>query len=79
MIYGITANSETVLKIDPTDDTVSTFGSLSSDAGKWNGGVLAPNGVIYEIPTNSVTVLRIGGGFDDVPLDYCLSRHFNKF
>jgi len=24
-------------------------------------------------------VLRIGDSFDDVPLDFCLSRHFNKY
>jgi len=79
MIYGITKNSTAVLKIDPTNDTVSTFGSLSGDTDKWMGGVLAPNGVIYGIPHTSTTVLRLLGGFDDVQLDCCLSRHFNKF
>ena len=35
-----------------------TFGSLSGTA-KWFGGVLAPNGKIYGIPTNSTQVLEI--------------------
>lgn len=38
--------------------TVSEFGDFS-DATKWNGGVLAPNGKIYGIPYNSTTVLEI--------------------
>jgi hypothetical protein len=124
MIYGIPVDSTTVLKIDPTTDTATTFGSLSANTYKWMGGVLAPNGLIYSIPNSnsvvatliidpttdtattfvtpggsyyyagcvvapngciyaipyySTTILKIGGsGFDDVPLDFCLSRHFNK-
>jgi len=58
MIYGIPLNSAPVLKIDPTTDTASTFGSLSG-TNKWAGGVLAPNGMIYGIPINSTTVLKI--------------------
>ena len=37
---------------------VSTFGSLAGD-GKWQGGVLAPNGKIYGISYDSTTVLEI--------------------
>ena len=37
---------------------ISTFGSLSG-AGKWSGGVLAPNGKIYGIPFHSTEVLEI--------------------
>jgi hypothetical protein len=48
-----------VLKIDPTDDSVSTFGSLSGDSLKWLGGGLAPNGQIYGIPFSGTTVLKI--------------------
>jgi hypothetical protein len=57
-IYGIPYNSTTVLEIDPSTKTTSTFGSLSGTA-KWYGGVLAPNGKIYGIPLNSTTVLEI--------------------
>jgi len=38
---------------------IDTFGSLGSDSGKWEGGVLAPNGKIYGIPHNSTAVLEI--------------------
>jgi hypothetical protein len=58
MLYCIPRDSTSVLKINPTNDTVSTFGSLSGSL-KWLGGVLAPNGMIYGIPTNSTTVLKI--------------------
>jgi hypothetical protein len=57
-IYGIPFYSTTVLCIDPSNNTVSTFGSLTG-SGKWIGGVLAPNGKIYGIPLESTTVLCI--------------------
>jgi len=78
MIYGIPYTSATTLKIDPTTDTATTFGSLGGSY-YYAGGLVAPNGYIYGIPYNSSQVLKIGSGFDDVPLDFCLSRHFNKF
>lgn len=58
-IYGIPANATTILKIDPTTDTVSTFGSLSSATGKWIGGMLGLDGKIYCIPSNASTILVI--------------------
>jgi hypothetical protein len=77
MIYGLPYNSTTVLKIDPATNTVTMFGSLTG-SNKWQGGVVAPNGVCYGIPQNSPTVLKIGGPVD-LPMDWVLSRHFNKF
>jgi len=59
-------------------DTAATFGSAEGSSA-WIGGVLAQNGVIYGIPFNSTAVLRIGGICDDVQLDFCVSRFFNKF
>ena len=41
-----------------TNQKTGVFGSLSG-TGKWMGGVLAPNGMIYGVPRNSTTVLRI--------------------
>jgi len=38
--------------------TTNSFGSLSG-AGKWFGGVLAPNGKIYGIPFNNTKILEI--------------------
>ena len=41
-----------------TNQVTDTFGSLSG-TGKWKGGVLAPNGMIYGILHNSTEVLKI--------------------
>ena len=57
-IYGIPRDSTSVLCIDPSDNSITTFGSLSG-TDKWLGGVLAPNGKIYGIPYNSTTILCI--------------------
>lgn len=57
-IYGIPYNATSVLKIDTSDDTVSTFGSVSGVTKYW-GGVLAPNGNIYCIPLDATNVLKI--------------------
>ncbi len=57
-IYGIPHNSTTVLEINPSVNTVTTFGSLAG-SGKWSGGVLAPNGKIYGIPFSSSSILEI--------------------
>ena len=46
-------------------ESTSTFGSLSG-SDKWIGGVLAPNGMIYGIPLNSTTVLKIDPTTDTV-------------
>jgi hypothetical protein len=61
----LTIGSQTIngaiLKIDPTTDTATTFGSLPSATTTlgWFGGVLTPNGSIYCIPHSSTTVLKI--------------------
>jgi len=46
-------------------DAVSTFGSLTGTA-KWYGGVLAPNELIYGIPADSTTILKINPTNDTV-------------
>ena len=38
--------------------SISTFGSLAVDGGKWWGGVLASNGKIYCIPYLINTILN---------------------
>jgi len=58
-IYAMPYNSTQVLEIDPETQNVTLFGSLSSDNGKWAGGVLAPNGKIYGIPFSSTQILEI--------------------
>jgi hypothetical protein len=53
-----TLDATSILVIDPTNDTTTTFGSLNK---VWAGGVLAPNGKIYFIPSYplSTTVLLV--------------------
>ncbi|HOJ96851.1 MAG TPA: hypothetical protein PK024_08470, partial [Methanospirillum sp.] len=65
------------LKIDPLNDSVSTFGSLTGNW-KWVGGVLASNGCIYGIPFESTSILKIGTNIPFVDPNFPLSRYFNK-
>ena len=65
---------------DPSDIAYSgctLFGSLSG-TGKWYGGVLAPNGKIYVIPSNSTQVLEIDGVSNGKHW-WALSKYTNKF
>ena len=59
----ITALSDWTDASNGSTDTATTFGSLSG-TGKWLGGVLAPNGMIYGMPFNSTTVLKIDPSID---------------
>ncbi len=63
-IYGIPRTSSSVLKIDPSTDSVSLFGSVGAGGEKWWGGVLAPNGKIYGIPASDSNVLVINPAND---------------
>ena len=69
-----------VLIIDPEKKTAdrSTLG-VPAGAGKWIGGVLAPDGRIYAIPRSADNVMIIDPGAD-APLceSVVLSAHFNK-
>jgi hypothetical protein len=71
-IYGIPLHAETVLKIDPTTDEVTTMGGpfksevdgdgehcSGGSTFKWHGGVVATDGCIYGIPANAESVLKI--------------------
>jgi hypothetical protein len=51
--------AQNVLEIDPSNDTVSTFGTFASGGAKWYTGSLAPNGKIYCFPESSTSVLEI--------------------
>jgi hypothetical protein len=49
-----------VLEIDPVAQTTALIGTTYASGGtKWSGGVLAPNGKIYGIPSGSTQVLEI--------------------
>lgn len=65
-IYLVPKDSPCVCEIDPVDDSVKflddvTFTATNSGIAtdKWNGGVLAPNGIIYCIPDKSNRLLKI--------------------
>ena len=57
-IYGTPFSATTVLKINPQNDAITTFGSLSG-TDKWVGSVIAPNGCIYGTPSGATTVLKV--------------------
>ena len=59
------------------NDGVKTFGSLSG-TNKWFGGVLAPNGKIYCVPSDSEQVLEIDGVSFGKNW-WALSNYVNKF
>ena len=60
VIYGIPSAATSILRIDPSSDTISFFGSVGTPQGtKWCGGVLAPNGAIYGMPYLLSQVLKI--------------------
>lgn len=51
--YVATAPDATVYPI------VTNFNTVPAGSGKWYGGVLAPNGMIYGVPYSATTVLKI--------------------
>ena len=68
-IYGLPSNSNTILKINPHNDEITTFGNNILQnlkhqnnnkklINKWQGAVLA-NGYIYAVPCNANSILRI--------------------
>lgn len=60
-IWGIPSDSEHVLVLNCFEQTVETFECVWANPGthKWNGGVLAPNGVIFGVPSSATKVLAI--------------------
>jgi hypothetical protein len=68
-LYAIPLNGDKVLRIFPDRDssrvTVETIGPAISGTAKWEGCVVAPNGVAYGMPNNYKGILKItpaGGG-----------------
>lgn len=58
MIYCTPLDASNILKINPTNDVTSTFGSFTGGA-KWGFSCLAPNGKIYCPPYSSSEILVI--------------------
>jgi hypothetical protein len=50
-IFGIPQDEDSVLVIDPADDSMTTFAHGVQRGGQdWNGGVLGQDGMIYAVP-----------------------------
>jgi hypothetical protein len=66
-IYTIPSNSDSILKIDPSNNTftvdisninTTTYSALGTNTAKFSGGVLGSDGNIYCIPNQARRVLR---------------------
>ena len=55
---SLPCNAEGVLHIS-SSGKITTFGGPWTGAEKWEGGVMADNGIIYGIPQEATQVLRI--------------------
>jgi hypothetical protein len=59
-IYGVPNCASQILRIDPKNDTVTTFGDGLHEGGyKWHGGVLGDDGCVYGCPSHRDDVLKI--------------------
>lgn len=59
-IFGLPSNADSVLKIDPVNETLQTFGDVPAGSWKWHGGQLSPHdNMIYCIPANANRVLKV--------------------
>jgi streptogramin lyase len=68
-IYGIPYGSDVIIKIDPTTDTISSFGAGLVGPGGYPGGVLGLNGKIYAVPEfSSSSILEIDPATDGIRL-----------
>lgn len=58
-VYAMPCDTNSVLRIDPENDSVSIFGETPTGKNKWQGGVLGPDSCIYAVPADAETVLKI--------------------
>lgn len=66
-IYGIPQTARGVLKIVPETGECTIIGNLEDGGWKWHGGVIAGDGsLIYGVPCNADTVLKIDTRTDTV-------------
>lgn len=65
-IYGVPSSATSILKIDPTTETYTTFSSLSAGTFKYGGSCYATNGKIYHCPQNARSVMVIDTSNDSV-------------
>jgi hypothetical protein len=84
-IYCPDCDTSSVLKIDVTTNTCTTFGHTGTLKNKWQGGILGRDGCIYCIPASGLYVCRIStdpsiiNGEKPIQLLGPLSSHKDKW
>jgi hypothetical protein len=84
-IYCPACDTSSVLKIDVTTNTCTTFGHTGTLKNKWQGGILGRDGCIYCIPASGLYVCRIStdpsitNGEKPIQLLGPLSAHKDKW
>lgn len=84
-IYCPACDTSSVLKIDVTANTCTTFGHTGTLKNKWQGGILGRDGCIYCIPASGLYVCRIStdptitNGEKPIQLLGPLSSHKDKW
>lgn len=68
LIFCLPINADSVLRIDPATQEVSTIGGPFTGDWKWHGGNLASDGMIYGIPANATQVIRINPRTSEVTM-----------
>ncbi|WBL42401.1 hypothetical protein PBT90_20385 [Algoriphagus halophytocola] len=64
-VYGAPRNSSNILKIDPSDDSITLI-PCASGGDKWIGCVAAPNGKIYFIPSSRTACMVLDTADDSI-------------
>lgn len=65
LLYYTPYSATTGMKVDPSTDTISTFGSLPG-GNKYIGLVKASNGMLYGIPYDALNILKIDPSTDTI-------------
>lgn len=81
-IYGIGGTATAVLKINPNNDSYSTFGNIDTAAGflvDYGIATLAPNGVIYCPPQDSRFIAKIDTNTDTISFIDIISTATGKY
>lgn len=58
-LHYIVRPCHATIRIDTDTNVVTTFGKVSEEKNKYQGGTLAPDGFIYAIPSNANDILCI--------------------